>query len=264
MTIANDHDIKVLNGLLESTLDSVDGYREAARETDQTRYRGLFEQRAEERGRVAAESRAYMGELVDRAWSAPGDDMLGMLIREHGDDLSRAELIGIASLLLIAGHETTANMLGLGTLALLRAPDQLAHVRDEPGAVAPAIEELLRYLSVVHSGIPRLARHDTTVGGRPVREGELLVLSLPAANRDPAATDHPDDLDVTRAIAPHVAFGHGVHHCLGAPLARAEMAVAFPALLRRFPGLALGIPFDEVEFRSATVVHGLRALPVTW
>ncbi|MEJ2890203.1 cytochrome P450 [Actinomycetospora aeridis] len=218
----------------------------------------------EERGRVAAESRAYMGELVDRAWSDPGDDMLGMLVREHGDDLERSELIGIASLLLIAGHETTANMLGLGTLALLRAPDQLAVVRDEPGAVAPAIEELLRYLSVVHSGVPRLARHDTTVGGRPVAAGELLVLSLPAANRDPAATEHPDDLDVTRAIAPHVAFGHGVHHCLGAPLARAEMAVAFPALLRRFPGLALGIPFDEVEFRSATVVHGLRALPVTW
>ncbi|GAA4940262.1 cytochrome P450 [Actinomycetospora succinea] len=218
----------------------------------------------EERGRVAAESRAYMGELVDRARSAPGDDMLGMLIREHGDDLTRSELIGIASLLLIAGHETTANMLGLGTLALLRAPDQLAHVRDEPDAVAPAIEELLRFLSVVHSGIPRSVRHDTTVGGRPVAAGELLVLSLPAANRDPAATDHPDDLDVTRAVAPHVAFGHGVHHCLGAPLARAEMAVAFPALLRRFPGLALGIPFDEVEFRSATVVHGLRALPVTW
>ncbi|MEJ2861439.1 cytochrome P450 [Actinomycetospora flava] len=218
----------------------------------------------EERGRVAAESRAYMGELVDRAWSAPGDDMLGMLIREHGDDLARNELIGIASLLLIAGHETTANMLGLGTLALLRAPDQLARVRDEPGAVAPAVEELLRYLSVVHSGVPRLVRHDTTVGGRPVAAGELLVLSLPAANRDPATVDHPDDLDVTRQIAPHVAFGHGVHHCLGAPLARAEMAVAFPALLRRFPDLALGIPFDEVEFRSATVVHGLRALPVTW
>lgn len=218
----------------------------------------------EERGRVAAESRAYMGELVDRATAAPGDDMLGMLVREHGDDLARSELIGIASLLLIAGHETTANMLGLGTLALLRAPDQLARVRDEPDAVAPAIEELLRFLSVVHSGVPRLARHDTTVGGHPVAAGDLLVLSLPAANRDPEATDHPDDLDVTRAIAPHVAFGHGVHHCLGAPLARAEMAVAFPALLRRFPGLALGIPFDEVEFRSATVVHGLRALPVTW
>jgi cytochrome P450 len=218
----------------------------------------------EERGRVAVESRAYMGDLVDRARIEPGDDMLGMLIREHGDDVTRAELVGIASLLLIAGHETTANMLGLGTLALLRAPEQLAHVRDDPDAVAPAIEELLRWLSVVHSGIPRTVRQDTTVGGEPVAQGDLLVLSLPAANRDPAAVPDPDELDVTREIAPHVAFGHGVHHCLGAPLARAEMAVAFPALLRRFPGLAVGIPFDEIEFRSATVVHGLRALPVTW
>ena len=218
----------------------------------------------EERGRVAAESRTYMGELVDRARTEPGDDMLGMLVREHGDDLARSELIGIASLLLIAGHETTANMLGLGTLALLRAPEQLALVRDEPGAVAPAIEELLRFLSVVHSGIPRTVRHDTTVGEVPVAAGEVLVLSLPAANRDPAAVEHPDDLDVTRMIAPHVAFGHGVHHCLGAPLARAEMAVAFPALFRRFPTLAPGIPFEEIEFRSATIVHGLRALPVTW
>jgi cytochrome P450 len=218
----------------------------------------------EERGRVAAESRAYMGELVDRARAEPGDDMLGMLVREHGDDLTRPELVGIAGLLLIAGHETTANMLGLGTLALLRAPDQLALVRDDPHAVAPAIEELLRWLSVVHSGIPRTVRHDTTVGGTPVAQGELLVLSLPAANRDPATVDDPDRLDVTRAIAPHVAFGHGVHHCLGAPLARAEMAVAFPALFRRFPGLAPAVPFEEIEFRSATVVHGLRALPVTW
>ncbi|WP_433782500.1 cytochrome P450 [Actinomycetospora sp. CA-101289] len=218
----------------------------------------------EERGRVAVESRRYMGELVDRARAEPGDDMLGMLIREHGEEITRSELIGIASLLLIAGHETTANMLGLGTLALLRAPDQLALVRDEPGAVAPAVEELLRFLSVVHSGIPRTVRHDTTVGDEPVSAGDLLVLSLPAANRDPAAVDHPDDLDVTRAVAPHVAFGHGVHHCLGAPLARAEMAVAFPALLRRFPTLALGTPYEEIEFRSATVVHGLRALPVTW
>jgi cytochrome P450 len=218
----------------------------------------------EERGRLAMEGRAYMGDLVDRARTEPGDDMLGMLVREHGDDLTRNELIGIASLLLIAGHETTANMLGLGTLALLRAPDQLALVRDHPDAVAPAIEELLRFLSVVHSGIPRTVRHDTTVGDTPVSAGDLLVLSLPAANRDPAAVDHPDDLDVTRAIAPHVAFGHGVHHCLGAPLARAEMAVAFPALFRRFPTLALGTPYEEIEFRSATVVHGLRALPVAW
>jgi cytochrome P450 len=221
----------------------------------------------EERGQVAMESRAYMGELVDRATAEPGEDMLGMLVREHGEDVTRAELIGIASLLLIAGHETTANMLGLGTAALLQAPEQLARIREDPSVIDGAIEELLRFLSVVHSGVPRLATRDTTiggVGGRQITAGELLVLSLPLADRDPAFTEHPDLLDITRTVAPHLAFGHGVHHCLGAPLARKEMAVAFPALFRRFPTLALDIPFADIEFRSATVVHGLKALPVTW
>ena len=216
----------------------------------------------EDRGRAALESRRYMGELVDRARAAPGDDLIGMLLREHGEELSRAELVGIASLLLIAGHETTANMLGLGTLALLREPEQLAAVRDDPEAVGPAVEELLRFLSVVHSGVPRLVTRDAEIAGQPVAAGDLVVVSLPAADRDPAYAD--DRLDITRTLGPHVAFGHGVHHCLGAPLARMEMAVAFPRLLRRFPTLALGVPFAEVEFRSATVVHGLRALPVTW
>ena len=224
----------------------------------------------EERGRAAIESRRYMGELVDRARREPGQDMIGMLIREHGDELTRAELTGIASLLLIAGHETTANMLGLGTLALLRHPEQLAAVREDENAVDPAVEELLRFLSVVHSGVPRRATCDTEVGGEPVAAGTVLVLSLPAADRDPAvlpegdATGDAEALDIARRAAPHLAFGHGVHHCLGAPLARMEMRIAFPALLRRFPTLALAVGDDEVEFRSATVVHGLRALPVTW
>ena len=221
---------------------------------------------------AAGGARAPGRRVARRTWASsstgrgpsPGDDMLGMLVREHGDDLAAHELIGIAQPAAHRRARDDANMLGLGTLALLRAPEQLALVRDEPGAVAPAIEELLRFLSVVHSGIPRTVRHDTTVGDVPVAAGEVLVLSLPAANRDPAVVEHPDDLDVTRTIAPHVAFGHGVHHCLGAPLARAEMAVAFPALFRRFPTLAPGIPFEEIEFRSATIVHGLRSLPVTW
>jgi cytochrome P450 len=155
-------------------------------------------------------------------------------------------------------------MLGLGTAALLQAPEQLARMRDDPQVVDGAIEELLRFLSVVHSGVPRLATRDTVVGGQRIAAGELLVLSLPLADRDPAFAEHPDLLDITRSVAPHLAFGHGVHHCLGAPLARKEMAVAFPALFRRFPTLALDIPFSDIEFRSATVVHGLKALPVTW
>jgi cytochrome P450 len=218
----------------------------------------------EERGQVALESRAYMGTLVDRAFAAPGDDMLGMLVREHGDDLTRNELIGIANLLLIAGHETTANMLALGTLALLRHPEQAALVREDPTATAPAVEELMRYLSIVHASVPRVAITDTEVAGTPIAAREMVLVSLAAADRDRALVEDPDRLDVGRAAAPHVAFGHGVHHCLGAPLARMEMATAFPALLQRFPGLTTPVDLDSAEFRDGTFIYGMRSLPVMW
>jgi cytochrome P450 len=216
----------------------------------------------EERFRLGKESRAYMARLVARAQAEPGEDMLGMLVREHGDELSTDELIGIASLLLIAGHETTANMLGLGTLALLRHPDQLALVRDEPERVDGAVEELLRWLSIVHSGTVKVATEDTEIAGRRIRAGELVMLALPAANRDPELRSDPDRLDVTRGGIGHLAFGHGVHHCLGAPLARMEMRIAFPALLRRFPGLRTTA--EAPDFRSFHVIYGLTALEVAW
>jgi len=218
----------------------------------------------DERLELGRESREYMADLVARAQAAPGEDMLGMLVRDHGDDLSTDELIGIAGLLLIAGHETTSNMLGLGALALLRHPEQLALVRDDPAAVAPAVEELLRFLGIVHSGIPRTTTRDVEVGGIAIPADSLVILALATANRDPRFLADGDRLDVTRDAAGHVAFGHGVHHCLGAPLARMEMRIAFPALLRRFPGLALAVPFDEVGFRAFHFIYGLHALPVRW
>ncbi len=217
-----------------------------------------------ERGRVALESREYMGGLVDRAVASPGDDLLGMLVREHGDDVTRDELIGIASLLLIAGHETTANMLALGTLALLRHPDQAALLRQDPDAVAPAVEELMRFLSIVHAAVPRVAVEDTEVAGERIAAGDMVLVQLAAADRDRALTDDPDQLDIGRAAAPHVAFGHGVHHCLGAPLARMEMATAFPALLRRFPTLAPVTDVARADFREGTFIYGMRSLPLTW
>src|SRR3954447_6513813 len=131
---------------------------------------------------LGRESRAYMAELVARAQAGPGEDMLGMLVREHGDDLTTDELIGIAGLLLVAGHETTSNMLGLGTLALLRHPDQLAVVRDEPERVDAAIEELLRWLTIVHTGTAKVATVDTEIAGQPIAAGELVMCALPAAN----------------------------------------------------------------------------------
>ncbi|GAA4884794.1 cytochrome P450 [Actinomycetospora straminea] len=216
---------------------------------------------APERMRLADASREYMATLVARHRDAPGEDLLGMLIREHSDDVTDDELIGIGNLLLIAGHETTSNMLALGTLALLEHPDQLARVRDDPSAVDGAVEELLRWLSVVHGGFPRAATRDTTIGGHPIAAGELVVGSLVAANRDPEVVDDGETLDIGRAPVPHLAFGHGIHHCLGAPLARIEMRVAFPALLARFPALRLD---GEPEFRGRALIYGLTRLPLTW
>ncbi|OBC13035.1 cytochrome [Mycobacterium sp. 852013-50091_SCH5140682] len=217
-----------------------------------------------ERLKLQRQGREYMRRLVESARRDPGEDILGMLVRQHGDELSDDELIGIAGLLLLAGHETTSNMLGLGVLALLRHPDQLAAVRDDPDAVGPAVEELLRWLSIVQNAIPRITTTAVEIAGVRIPAGELVFASLPSGNRDPEFIDSPDVLDIRRGAPGHLAFGHGVHHCLGAPLARMEMRIAFPALLRRFPRLALAEPFDEVSYRSFHFIYGLRSLAVTW
>lgn len=217
-----------------------------------------------ERLALQRQSRDYMRGLVRRARQGPGEDILGMLVRDHGDELSDDELVGIAGLLLLAGHETTSNMLGLGVLALLRHPEQLAAVRDDPDAVGPAVEELLRWLSIVQNAIPRFTTTDVEVAGVRISAGELVFASLPAGNRDPEFIDSPDVLDIRRGAPGHLAFGHGVHHCLGAPLARMEMRIAIPALLRRFPTLALAEPFDAVQYRSFHFIYGLKSLAVTW
>jgi cytochrome P450 len=217
-----------------------------------------------ERLKLVRRGREYMSTLVERARQQPGEDILGMLVREHGTELTDDELIGVAGLLLLAGHETTSNMLGLGTLALLRHPDQLAAVRDDPGAIGPAVEEMLRWLSIVHSAIPRITTTDVEVAGVPIPAGQLVFVSLPSGNRDPDFIDSPEVLDIRRGAPGHLAFGHGVHHCLGAPLARMEMRIAFPALLRRFPTLELAEDFEDVAFRSFHFIYGLRSLEVTW
>ncbi|TMR95348.1 cytochrome P450 [Nonomuraea basaltis] len=216
----------------------------------------------EERMAAQMESRAYMAGLVTRAQAEPGEDMLGMLVREHGDDLSADELAGIASLLLLAGHETTSNMLGLGTLALLRHPDQLELLSKEPERINATVEELLRWLSIVHSGVVKFTTTEVELAGTRIPAGALVMCALAAANRDPAFISEPDRLDITRGDLGHVALGHGVHHCLGAPLARMEMRIAFPALFERFPGLReTGTP---AEFRSFHFVYGLTTFEVAW
>ncbi|MEV0592848.1 cytochrome P450 [Nonomuraea cavernae] len=216
----------------------------------------------QERMALQMESRAYMAGLVARNRAEPGEELLGMLVREHGDELTANELIGIGALLLLAGHETTSNMLSLGTLALLRHPDQLELLRKEPERIDAAVEELLRWLSIVHSGTFKVTTTEVELSGQTIGAGELVACALPAANRDPALLPDADRLDITRGEPGHVAFGHGVHHCLGAPLARMEMRIAFPALLRRFPGLRLAGP--EARFRSFNIVYGLASLEVAW
>ena len=217
-----------------------------------------------ERLELVRRGRAYMATLVERSRRNPGEDILGMLVRDHGHELTDDELIGVASLLLLAGHETTSNMLGLGTLALLRHSDQLAAVRDDPDAVGPAVEELLRWLSIVQSAIPRITTTDVEIAGVGIPAGQLVFVSLPSGNRDQEFIDSAEVLDIKRGAPGHLAFGHGVHHCLGAPLARMEMRVAFPALLQRFPTLSLAEDFDDVQFRSFHFIYGLKSLAVKW
>ncbi|MEU1806099.1 cytochrome P450 [Streptomyces sp. NPDC019937] len=204
---------------------------------------------------------AYLSELVTRKRAEPGEDLLSDLARD--DDLTIEELSGVAFLLLLAGHETTANMLGLGTFALLEHPEQLAELRADPDLLPDAVEELLRYLSVADI-FYRYATEDIELGGETIREGSTVVVSLLAANHDPQRFDNPDTLDIHRKARGHLSFGHGVHQCLGQQLARIEMRAGFDGLLRRFPTLALAIPADEVRLRTDMNIYGVHELPVTW
>ncbi|MGW4211143.1 cytochrome P450 [Lentzea sp. NPDC004789] len=218
----------------------------------------------EERIAARREDQQYMIDLVTRARAEPGDDTLGMLVREHGDELSTDELVGIASLIVLAGHETTSNMIGLSTLVLLRDPDQLDLLRTDPARIDSAVEELLRWLSIAHSLPPRTTTTEVEIAGHVIPEGSFVIPSIPAANRDRAFVDDPDTLDLTREPGSHLAFGHGVHFCLGQLLARMQLRIALPALLRRFPGLALADPDEEIEYRASSLVFGLNSLRVTW
>jgi cytochrome P450 len=208
----------------------------------------------------------YMLDLVAAKRQHPDAALLGSLIQTGSQDPDRTDerLAGIGQLLLVAGHETTANMLGLGTYALLGHPDQLSDLRQDNDLVDSAVEELLRYLTIVQFGTVRVAREDLDFAGRRIAAGETVVASLAAADRDPVQFPEPDDLALTRPAAQHVAFGHGIHQCLGQQLARVEMKVAYSALFRRFPGLRLAVRPDEVPMRDDMFIYGVHSLPVAW
>jgi cytochrome P450 len=202
----------------------------------------------------------YVRGLVSAKRANPTDDVLSELT---ATDLDDTEIAGLGSFLLGAGLDTTANMIALGAFALLSHPDQLAALRADPDGIDQAVEELLRYLTITHTGA-RAALEDVELDGHLIKAGETVTISAQAANRDPAKFADPDTLDLRRQATGHLGFGHGVHQCLGQQLARVEMRVAFPALFARFPSLRLAVPDEDVPLRHDASIYGVHRLPVTW
>ncbi|WP_256988135.1 cytochrome P450, partial [Streptomyces sp. BR123] len=212
----------------------------------------------EDRFDAVAGLQQYMLDLVRAKQAAPTDDLLGDLT---ASDLTEEELAGLGGFLLGAGLDTTANMLAHGTFALLAHPEQLAALRADPGLADSAVEELMRYLSVAHTMV-RVALEDIELDGCTIKAGESVTLSVEAANRDPERFPDPDTLDIRRKATGQLGFGHGVHQCLGAQLARVEMRVALPALVSRFPALRLAVPAADVPLRTGMNIYGVHRLPV--
>ncbi len=210
----------------------------------------------------------YLLELVDRKLEEPDDSLLGRLAPEQvgAGTMTREEVAAMGELLLVAGHETTANQIALSVVALLQHPDQLDSLRDsaDPALVANAVEELLRYLSIIHFGRRRVATADFELAGQVIRAGDGVIGANDIGNRDERAFPDPDRLDIQRKARHHNAFGHGVHQCIGQQLARIELEVVYATLFRRIPTLALACPLDELQFKQDGVVYGVHELPVTW
>jgi cytochrome P450 len=214
------------------------------------------------RGRAYNRIELLLRRLTAAKRADPGNDLLSNLAVD--DDLTVNEAAGMGALLLVAGHETTANMLGLGTYALLRHPEALARFRSAADGGANAVEELLRRLSIVQVGLTRVATEDMEIGGELVRSGELVTVSLVAANHDPAAIERPEALDLDRDPGGGLAFGHGLHKCIGQHLARLELRIGLERLVQRLDGLALAVDPGEIRFKTRAVHYGVAALPVQW
>jgi cytochrome P450 len=209
-----------------------------------------------------SESMEYLLKIVEKQREEPGDGLLGRLVREHGDRLSDYELAGLADGLLTGGLETTASMLALGTIVLMQHPESREAIRERDEAIDPFVDELLRYLTVVQVAFPRFAKQRVEVGGATIEEGDVVLCSLSAANRDGERNGELESFDPGRTARPHLAFGHGLHRCIGAELARMELRAAYPALVRRFPDIRLGTEPSTLLFRKLSFVFGVDALPV--
>ncbi|MEV8225706.1 cytochrome P450 [Streptomyces sp. NPDC079167] len=210
---------------------------------------------------------AYLDKLIEDKRRAPGDDLMSALIQAHddeGDRLSPDELIGMAFLLLVAGHETTVNLISNGVRALLDHPDQLALLRAEPELIDGAVEEMLRYDGPVETATFRFTREPVAIGPVVIPQGEPVLVALGSGDRDPGRYPDPDTFDIRREAQGHLAFGHGIHFCLGAPLARMEGRIAIRALLERCPGLARDPEGGELDWLPGLLLRGVRRLPVRW
>lgn len=206
----------------------------------------------------------YLRKLFNERRAEPQDDLITALVQaeEAGDKLSEDELLSMVFILLIAGHETTVNLIGTGSLELLRHPDQLERLRENPALIKPAVEELLRFVTPVETATERYAREDITIAGVTIPKGDMAFAALASANRDEHMFSHPDQLDITREPNRHLSFGQGAHYCVGAPLARLEGSIAIHNLIQRFPKLRLGVPSEQLVWRKGMTIRGLEALPV--
>jgi cytochrome P450 len=213
-----------------------------------------------------AELYGYFGRLIEVKRAQPADDLMSALIaaRDDADRLSEAELTVMCCTLLIGGHETTANQINLSLLLLFDHPGEVAKLRADPALIPAAVEELLRYTRLGGLAPARVTREDVAIGGVMIPAGEQVIPLFATANRDSSVFTDPGRFDVTRDAASHLSFGAGVHHCLGAQLARVELQEAFRGLIGRLPGLRLALPADELEFKPGMAIHSLRDLPVLW
>lgn len=218
---------------------------------------------AEQKARELAD---YFMQLIRRKEEAPGDDLVSRIIEEHvrPGNLSREDFAEIGAMILRAGHDTTTNMIALGTLILLQHPEQAAAVRDDADAVPSAVDELLRFVSPVQFSPRRVALEDVAIGDVVIRKGEGVFALNPTANRDPEVFPDPDAFDVHRDASRHVAFGFGIHQCLGQILARLELQVVLPLLLQRLPNLRIAAKQGEIRFKDDMQIYGVHNLPVAW
>ena len=218
----------------------------------------------EERALASAELYGFMQRLVAQKRANPADDLLSGLVHDADPPLTDTQLVDVALVLLGAGHETTANQLSLSMFALLENPGQLAALRDDPALIDGAVEELLRHLSIIQLGVNRVTTAPVTLGGVDIPAGATVIVATPEVNRDPRQWPDPDRLDVRRPRSPHLAFGHGVHQCLGQQLARIELQIGLRELITRLPDLRLTVPAEKIPVRNEMLIFGVHSLPVTW